>query len=132
MVRFRCAFLCPTNHLTEACDIGGQASATNGLSDATNGLSDIKNAPCNRPLRGRLHIQILVQIGVRITLRFGAHPISHTIRIGAYFKFVHKSEWLYDFVYNSLHIRNWTRFNFLGNIIFAFLFREMSFLPSLT
>jgi hypothetical protein len=35
----------------EACDIGGQASATNGLTDATNGgLSDVKNAPCNRPL----------------------------------------------------------------------------------
>jgi hypothetical protein len=33
----------------EACDIGGQASATNGLTGATNGLSDMKNAPCNRP-----------------------------------------------------------------------------------
>jgi hypothetical protein len=29
-------------------------------------------------LKGRLH--------VRIPIRFGAHPISHTIRIGAYFK----------------------------------------------
>jgi hypothetical protein len=35
----------------EACDIGGQASATNGLTDATNGLTDVKNAPCNRPLK---------------------------------------------------------------------------------
>jgi hypothetical protein len=35
----------------EAWDIGGQASALNGLTDATNGLSDMKNAPCNRPLR---------------------------------------------------------------------------------
>jgi hypothetical protein len=35
----------------EACDIGGQASATNGLTDATNGLSDMKNALCNRPLK---------------------------------------------------------------------------------
>jgi hypothetical protein len=34
----------------EARDIGGQASATNGLSDATNGLTDMKNAPCYRPL----------------------------------------------------------------------------------
>jgi hypothetical protein len=34
----------------EACDIGGQASPTNGLSDAKNGLTDMKNAPCNRPL----------------------------------------------------------------------------------
>jgi hypothetical protein len=38
----------------EACDIGGQASATNGLTDATNGWSDMKNAPCNRPLRAFL------------------------------------------------------------------------------
>ncbi len=30
----------------EACDIGGQASATNGLSDIK---THIKNAPCNRP-----------------------------------------------------------------------------------
>jgi hypothetical protein len=28
----------------EACDIGGQVSATNGLSDATNGLTDMKKA----------------------------------------------------------------------------------------
>jgi hypothetical protein len=31
----------------EACDIGGQASATNGLSDMK---THIENAPCNRPL----------------------------------------------------------------------------------
>jgi hypothetical protein len=31
----------------EACDIGGQASATNGLSDMK---THIKNASCNRPL----------------------------------------------------------------------------------
>jgi hypothetical protein len=37
----------------EACDIGGQDSATNGLSDATNGLTDMKNAPCNRPLTSK-------------------------------------------------------------------------------
>jgi hypothetical protein len=30
----------------EACNIGGQVSATNGLTDATKGLSDMKNAPC--------------------------------------------------------------------------------------
>jgi hypothetical protein len=50
-VRFQCEFLCPTNRLTqrcaEACDIGGQASATNGLSDIE---THIKNALCNRPL----------------------------------------------------------------------------------
>jgi hypothetical protein len=34
----------------EAFNIGGQASATNGLSDATNRFSDMKNAPCNRPV----------------------------------------------------------------------------------
>jgi hypothetical protein len=32
----------------EACDIGGQASATNGLSDMK---KDIENALCNRPLK---------------------------------------------------------------------------------
>jgi hypothetical protein len=31
----------------EECDIGGHASATNGLSDMK---THIKNAPCNRPL----------------------------------------------------------------------------------
>jgi hypothetical protein len=31
----------------EACDIGGQASATNGLSDMK---THIENAQCNRPL----------------------------------------------------------------------------------
>jgi hypothetical protein len=31
----------------EACDIGGHASATNGLSDMK---THIENAPCNRPL----------------------------------------------------------------------------------
>jgi hypothetical protein len=36
----------------EACDIGGQASATNGLSDIE---THIKNALCNRPLKVRLH-----------------------------------------------------------------------------
>jgi hypothetical protein len=35
----------------EACDMGGQASASNGLTDASGGLSDMKNAPCNRPLK---------------------------------------------------------------------------------
>jgi hypothetical protein len=35
----------------EACNIGGQASASNGLTDLSNGLTDMKNAPCNRPLR---------------------------------------------------------------------------------
>jgi hypothetical protein len=34
----------------EACNIGGQASATNGLTDASNGLTDMKNVPCNRHL----------------------------------------------------------------------------------
>jgi hypothetical protein len=33
-------------------------------------------------VRGSLHVQILV----RIPIRFGAHPISHSIRISAYFK----------------------------------------------
>jgi hypothetical protein len=33
----------------EACDIGRQASATNGLSDMK---THIENAPCNRPLTG--------------------------------------------------------------------------------
>jgi hypothetical protein len=32
----------------KACDMGGQASATNGLSDIK---THIENAPCNRPLR---------------------------------------------------------------------------------
>jgi hypothetical protein len=32
----------------EACDIGGQASATNCLSDMK---THIENAPCNRPLK---------------------------------------------------------------------------------
>jgi hypothetical protein len=36
--------------------------------------------------RGRLHVRILVRIPIQIPIRFGAHPISHTIRISAYFK----------------------------------------------
>jgi hypothetical protein len=45
----------------EACDIGGQASATNGLSDMK---THIENAPCNRPLT--------LRIDLPFDLRFGA------------------------------------------------------------
>jgi hypothetical protein len=38
-------------------------------------------------IRGRLHVR------VRFSIRFAAHTISHTIRIGAYFKFKRKIEW---------------------------------------
>jgi hypothetical protein len=47
---FMCVSMSDKPFDAEACNIGGQASATNGLSDATNRLSDVKNAPCNRPL----------------------------------------------------------------------------------
>jgi hypothetical protein len=40
----------------------------------------------NSFVKGRLHVRILVRIPVRIPLRFVAHPISHTLRISAYFK----------------------------------------------
>jgi hypothetical protein len=69
---------------------------------------------CRRPLRGSLHGRIPVRIGVR----FGAPPISHTIRIGT------------KFIFDNNLI--WTRFNFSGNIIFPFIFWEMSFLPPLS
>jgi hypothetical protein len=46
-----CVYMSDKPFDAEACDIGGQDSATNGLSDATNGLTDMKNAPCNRPLK---------------------------------------------------------------------------------
>jgi hypothetical protein len=36
----------------EACDIGGQAAATNGLPDMK---THIKNAACNRPLKNSSH-----------------------------------------------------------------------------
>jgi hypothetical protein len=47
---FMCVSMSNKPFDAEACDIGGQASATNGLTDATNGLWDMKNAPCTRPL----------------------------------------------------------------------------------
>jgi ribosomal protein L37E len=55
---FRCAFVCPTIKLfnAEACNIGGQASATSGLSDMK---THIKKEPFNRPLKGRLHSRFL-------------------------------------------------------------------------
>jgi hypothetical protein len=56
------------------------------LSAATN-QSDFTESPRNR-FRGRLHVRIPIRIaGVRIPVRWGAHPISRTIRIGAYFDF---------------------------------------------
>jgi hypothetical protein len=58
---------------------------------------------------GSLHVRFCV----RVPVRFAAHTISRTIRIGSYFYW------------------NWTQFNFPKNIIFAYLFREMSVLPSL-
>jgi hypothetical protein len=58
--------------------------------------------------RGRVCLH--VRFRVRILVRFAAHAISRTIRIGAYL------------------ILNWTQFNFPRNIIFAIIFREM---PSL-
>jgi hypothetical protein len=48
---FMCVYMSDKPFDAEACDIGRQASATNGLTDAKNGLSDMKNAPCNRPLK---------------------------------------------------------------------------------
>jgi hypothetical protein len=58
-------------------------------------------------LRGRLHVRIPIRFPIRIPVRFAAHPNSRTIRIGAYltFKIGH-------------------------DYFFAFIFREMSFLPS--
>jgi hypothetical protein len=53
---FMCVSMSDKPFDAEACDIGGQASPTNGLTDATNGLSDVKNAPCNRPLRTRVRV----------------------------------------------------------------------------
>jgi hypothetical protein len=46
----RCVFVSDKPFEAEACDIGGQASATNGLSDIQ---THIKNALCHRPLKGR-------------------------------------------------------------------------------
>jgi hypothetical protein len=45
---FICVLMSEKPFDAEACDIGGQASATNGLSDMK---TQIKNAPCNRPLK---------------------------------------------------------------------------------
>jgi hypothetical protein len=42
-----CVFMSDKPFDAEACDIGGHASATNGLSDIK---THIKNATCNRPL----------------------------------------------------------------------------------
>jgi hypothetical protein len=44
----------------EACDIGGQASATNGLTDATNGLSYMKNVEIERPTDVALHASMSI------------------------------------------------------------------------
>jgi hypothetical protein len=44
---FMCVSMSDKPFDAEACDIGGQASATNGLSDPE---TQIENAPCNRPL----------------------------------------------------------------------------------
>jgi hypothetical protein len=52
---FMCVSMSDKPFDAEACDNGGQASATNGLTDATNGLSDMKNAPCNQPLSVRIN-----------------------------------------------------------------------------
>jgi hypothetical protein len=58
-------------------------------------------------VRGCLHVRIPIRFPIRIPVRFGAHPIFRMIRIGAFltFKIGH-------------------------NLIFACIFREMSFLPS--
>jgi hypothetical protein len=45
-----CVFMSDKPFDAEACNIGGQASASNGFSDVSDGLTDMKNALCNRPL----------------------------------------------------------------------------------
>jgi hypothetical protein len=66
----------------EACDIAGQASATNVSTDATNGLSDRKNAPCNRPLKDYilLYFRHQILVGVRdVTMILNANTSVYKI-----------------------------------------------------
>jgi hypothetical protein len=51
------------------------------------------------PLRGLLHIRFIVRIGLEILVRFAAHAISRTIRIGAYFDFKLDTIYFYEKYY---------------------------------
>jgi hypothetical protein len=48
-----CVFMSDKRFVAEACPPMSHASASNGLSDIE---THIENAPCNQPLRGRLHV----------------------------------------------------------------------------
>jgi hypothetical protein len=65
-------------------------------------------------IRLRVRLRIPVRISIRIPIRFDAHPISHTIRIGAYFK-LHTILFSGKLSFppcNRLKCTNWTQFSF--------------------
>jgi hypothetical protein len=87
---------------------------------------------CQRALKGRLQVRIPVRIGRRIPVRFGAHPNSHMIRIGTYFELdtIQFSAKLSFPPPIGSNAPNWKQLKISGNMIFAILFQEMTFLSS--
>jgi hypothetical protein len=65
----------------EACDIGGQASVTNGLSDIE---THIKNALCNRPLN--IDVPLLVDF-MYVKKQLSNKMESGVMSIGAFSNF---------------------------------------------
>jgi hypothetical protein len=67
-VRFRCAFLCPKNRLTErhATLVTIPHRRFVGHENA------IQNALCNQPIRVRQHLPFRIHFSVRISIRFHA------------------------------------------------------------